>query len=123
MQILNCRAAWALDGERDVIASRDGANWTVCIDQDVSLKEAVQSRTVFLTGVESWSEILPLLGPRIQTAGIAFGDERLAMQFADAATERGVDRCVRPGLMNGYESPWDGKLPLSELVRWVTLKA
>ncbi|SPE37750.1 hypothetical protein SBA3_2700043 [Candidatus Sulfopaludibacter sp. SbA3] len=30
---------------------------------------------------------------------------------------------MRAGLMNGFESPWDGKLLISELVRWVALKA
>ena len=59
---------------RDVIASPDGANWTVCMDAEVSLKEAVQSRTVFLTEVACWQEILPLLGPKVQTVGIAFAE-------------------------------------------------
>ena len=45
MQIMNVRAEWALDESRDVIASADGANWTVCTDRELSLKEAVQSRT------------------------------------------------------------------------------
>jgi hypothetical protein len=29
---------------------------------------------------------------------------------------------VRPGIMNNYEFPRDGKLVLSQLVRWVVLK-
>ncbi len=122
MQILNVRARWALDESKDVIASTGGANWTVCMDREASLKEAVQSRTVFLTEVDSWQAIIPLLGPKVQTAGIAFGDLDESLRFAEAATERGVARCVRPGIMNNYESPWDGKLIVGQLVRWVTLK-
>ena len=105
-----------------MIASTDGANWTVCMDREASLKEAVQSRTVFLTEVDSWPEILPLLGPKVQTVGIALGDLDESRAFAEAATAAGVARCVRPGIMNNYESPWDGKLVLGQLVRWVTLK-
>ena len=123
MCILNARAEWALDGARDVIASADGANWTVCMDREVSLKEAVQSRTVFLTEVESWQEVIPLLSPKVQTVGIALAGLDESRSFAEAATAAGVARCVRPGLMNNYESPWDGKLLISQLVRWVTLKA
>jgi len=122
MQILNARAQWALDQSRDVIASADGANWTVCMDHDVGLKEAVQSRTVFLTEVESWREVIPLLSPKVQTVGLALADPEETLAFAEAATEAGVARCVRPGIMNNFESPWDGKLVLSQLVRWVTLK-
>jgi hypothetical protein len=122
MRILNARAAWALDETKDVLASTDGANWTVCMDRQASLKEAVQSRTVFLSEVSSWREVTPLLSPKVQTVGMAFGDSQQAGAFADAATVEGVARCVRSGLMNVFESPWDGKLLLSQLVRWVTFK-
>jgi hypothetical protein len=122
MRIASVRAEWAMDESRDVIASAGGANWTVCMDGEVSLKEAVQSRTIFLTEVPSWREIIPLLSPKVQTAGIAFADRQDAIAFAEAATAAGVVRCVRPGLMNNYESPWDGKLLLNQLVRWVILK-
>jgi hypothetical protein len=122
-RIVSTRAAWALDADRDVIGSGPEANWTVCMDRDVSLKEAIQSRTVFLTEVASWREILPLLTAKVQSVGIAFGDPADAEEFASEATLRGVARCIRPGLMNGFESPWDGKLLVSEVVRWVSLKS
>ena len=121
-QILTVRAQWIIDETGDVIASTDGTQWTVCMDRQASLKEAVQSRTVFLTEVQSWREILPLLSPKVQTIGLALGDLDASLALAEAATARGVARCVRPGIMNHYESPWDGKLVLGQLVRWVTLK-
>jgi hypothetical protein len=122
VRILNARAEWAIDARRDVIASGPEADWTICMDTEVSMKEAVQSRTVFLTEIETWEQILPHITPKIQSAGIAFGDPQDAEAFAGQATLRGVARCVRPGLMNGFESPWDGKLVASELVRWVSFK-
>jgi hypothetical protein len=122
MQILGVRAQWAMDPSREVIASAGGANWTVCMDRELSLKQAVQSRTIFLTEVESWREAIALLTPKVQTVGIALGDLEESLALAEAATRAGVARCVRPGIMNNYESPWDGKLVVSQLVRWVTLK-
>ena len=123
MRIASVRAEWAMDPARDVLASPGGANWTVCMDREVSLKEAVQSRTVFLTEVPSWRDVLPLLSPKVQTVGMAFAEREDAVAFAEAATAAGVARCVRPGLMNNYESPWDGKLLLNQLRPWVILKA
>ena len=76
----------------------------------LELKEAVQSRTVFLTEVASWRDVIPLLGPKVQTVGLALGDVEESLAFAESATQAGVARCVRPGIMNNYESPWDGKL-------------
>jgi len=121
-RILQVRAEWAMTEGRDVIASPGAADWTVCMDRDVSLKEAVQSRTVFLTEVDSWRQIIPLLSPKVQTVGLALGDLEESLDFAEAATAAGVARCVRPGLMNNFELPWDGKMLLGQLVRWVTLK-
>jgi len=122
MRILDARARWAMDEGRDVIASTGGADWTVCLDREVSLKEAVQSRTLFLTQVDSWRDLIPLLSPKVQTVGIAVAGREKALALAEGATRAGAVRCVRPGLMNNYESPWDGKLLLNQLVRWVTLK-
>lgn len=122
MQILNARAQAALDESKDVIASDDGPNWTVCMDRGLSLKEAVQSRTIFLTETESWRDLIPLLSPKVQTVGLAMNNLDESIEFASDATQAGVARCVRPGIMNNYESPWDGKLLINQLVRWVTLK-
>ncbi len=120
-RIYTARALWGLDQDRTFRGST-GADWTVCHDSDVQLKEAVQSRTVFLTRVPDLMDVIPLLTPKIQTIGLAMADRGRAIRFADAATRRGVSRCVRPGLMNVYDLPWDGKLALSELVRWVALQ-
>jgi hypothetical protein len=121
-RILDVRALWSLGEQTDVIASRNGTDWTVCMDREPSLKEAVQSRTVFLTEIESWKEIVSLLSPKTQTVGVALGDVEVTLAFAELASEAGVTRCVRPGIMNVHESPWDGKLLVSQLVRWVTAK-
>lgn len=123
IRILNIRADYAMREGCDVIASQDGANWTVCMDRDSSLKEAVQSRTVFLTEIESWRDVIRHLNPKIQTVGVAFDDIPEAIAFADAATGAGVARCVKPGLMNVFDYPWDGHFMMHDLVRWVSLKA
>jgi hypothetical protein len=120
-RIYTTRALWGLSQDRTFRAA-SGADWTVCYDTDVALKEAVQSRTLFLTRVADVMDVIPLLGPKIQSIGLAVADRDRAVRFADAATRRGVSRCVKPGLMNVYDLPWDGKLALSELVRWVTMQ-
>ena len=63
-------------------------------------------------------EVIPLLSPKIQTIGTAVADEQRREHFTTAAALKGVARCVSPGLMNLYDSPWDGMLPLHRLVRW-----
>ncbi len=72
--------------------------------------------------VESWREVIPLLTPKVQTGGVAPADPEEMLAFAEAATQAAAARCVRPGIMNNHESPWDRKLLVGQLVRWVTLK-
>lgn len=122
ISIMNARAAWALSEDRDVIASKGGADWTVCMDREVALKEAIQSRTLFLAEVDCLQQVIELLSQRVQTIGIVFLETEVALQFAESATLAGAVRCVRPGLMNVHGSPWDGRLFINDLVRWVTLK-
>ncbi|HZU96730.1 MAG TPA: acyl-CoA reductase [Planctomycetota bacterium] len=122
LAIASARAEWAMSEGRSVIVPGLEPSWTVCLDRETSLKAPVASRTLFLTEVASWREILPILGPEVQTCGISFEDDEEARAFAERAGLRGVARCVRPGLMHLYESPWDGKMLLDPLVRWVTLR-
>ena len=66
--------------------------------------------------------VSPCSPRRCRPSGWPWATRTSALSFAEAATASGVARCVRPGIMNNYESPWDGKLVVGQLVRWVTLK-
>ena len=119
-KIINIRAEYALAPEKDIIFTKEN-DWTILMDNEIKLEEPVQSRTVFLKSVNSVMDCIELITPRIQTIGVAIYDKDKLVKFSDAATYNGVARCVQPGQMNFYDSPWDGILFLSRLVRWVTL--
>jgi len=119
-KIINIRAEYALSPEKDIICSKEN-DWTVLMDKTVQLEEPVQSRTIFLKEIESVMDCVDLITHRIQTIGIAIYDKEKLMNFTDAVTYKGVARCVLPGQMNFYDSPWDGIYFLNRLVRWVTL--
>ena len=121
-KIINKRAEYALSLNKDVICSKAN-DWTILIDDEFRLEEPIQSRTIFLKPVNSVLDILKLLTKKIQTIGIAIYNREKLLKFADAATYRGVARCVIPGQMNVYDSPWDGIYLLNRLVRWTTLYA
>jgi len=119
-KIINIRAEYALSPDKDVIFSKEN-DWTILIDKEIKLEEPIQSRTIFLKSINSVMECAELITPRIQTIGIAIYNKEKLFKFSDAATYKGAARCVPPGQMNFYDSPWDGLLLLSRLVRWVTL--
>jgi len=119
-QIYAARTAWGLTEGKSFRGSR-GADWTVCLDSTLELKEAVQSRTLFLVEVADAMAVADLVTPRVQTIGLAMPAGARALEFAERAGVRGATRIVRPGNMNLYDLPWDGRMPLSELVRWVSV--
>ena len=100
---------WVSSGTAHTLLAADGAE----------LPEAVQGRTLLVQGVADLLQVPPLLSPKIQTIGVAVAEARLRDEFCAAAARQGVARCVPLAEMNFFETPWDGMLPLSRLVRWV----
>lgn len=119
-KIINIRAEYSLNPEKDAIFSKEN-DWTILMDKNMQLEEPIQSRTIFLKQVKSVMDCVDLITHRIQTIGTAIYDKEKLLKFTDAVTYKGVARCVLPGQMNFYDSPWDGIYLLNRLVRWVTL--
>lgn len=119
-KIINKRGEYLLSLEKDIICG-NGLEYTILIDKKINLEEPMQCRTIYLKEVGNILEVCNLITPRIQTIGIASKDNNKIMDFANKVSLRGVDRLVKVGFMNLYDSPWDGILFMSELVKWTTL--
>ncbi|WP_315115039.1 acyl-CoA reductase [uncultured Clostridium sp.] len=118
--IINKRGEYALSLEKMIHCSK-GLEYTILISDEFKLEEPVGGRTIFLKEVQNISEVKNLITPKIQTVGIAFKNEEKALVFADEITNRGVDRVVKVGYMSLFDTPWDGLLTISELVRWCSI--
>lgn len=118
--IINKRGEYLLSLEKDIVCSED-LKYTILIDKEITLEEPVQHRTIFLKEVEDIFEVCKLITQRVQTIGIASEDKNKIMNFANMVSLNGVDRLVKVGTMNLYDSPWDGILFVNEIVKWTTL--
>jgi len=119
-KIINKRGEYLLSLEKDIICGI-GLEYTIFIDNKINLEEPLQCRTIYLKEIEDILDVCKLITPRIQTIGIASEDNNRIMDFANKVSLKGVDRIVKVGFMNLYDSPWDGMLFMSELVKWTTL--
>jgi len=119
-KIINKRGEYLLSLEKDIICGR-GLQYTILMDKEINLEEPIQHRTIFLKEVEDIFQICNIINPKIQTIGIASEDNNKIMEFANCVSLKGVDRLVNVGFMNIYDSPWDGILFMSEIVKWTTL--
>jgi len=119
-KIINKRGEYSLCLDKSLYASK-GLQYTILIDSELKLEEAITGRTIFIKQVDDIMGVCPLITKKIQTIGIASKDINKTIHFTDRATALGVDRVVKIGYMNFYDSPWDGRLIMSELVRWCSL--
>lgn len=118
--IINKRGEYLLSPEKDIICG-DDLQYTILIDKEITLEEPIQHRTIFLKEVNDIFEVCKLITPRIQTIGIASEDNNKIMSFANKVSLYGVDRLVKIGCMNLYDSPWDGILFMNDVVKWTVL--
>ena len=98
-----------------------GFEYTILISNEFKLKEPIGGRTVFLKEIDDIFEVKQLITPRVQTVGIALKNQERAINLANEITKAGVDRVVKVGYMSLYDSPWDGSLVISDMVRWCSL--
>ncbi len=120
VNIINKRAEYALDLNRAIICPKENS-WSILIDNQLCLEEPIQGRTIFLKPVESVMDVIPLVTRNVQSIGNGILNSQKAQEFATGAMYNGAARVIPPGQMHIYDSPWDGILLLSRLVRWNTL--
>lgn len=118
-QIHSIRGVYDFKGK---VLGTDSMSYTILVENENNYEicPPVYSRVIFIHPVDSIFECLDNVTEDIQTIGFA-GKENKALEFAEMATERGVERLPKIGSMLNFEMPWDGIFLLDRLVRWNTL--
>ena len=117
-QILRARATYALRADASFRSSAD-LTYTILLERQAALRDALQSRALYVMIVGDLKEVVPLLSQKIQTVGVAIRDAEKRLAFSEAAALAGVARCVQqPSAMNIDDMPGDGLLPINRLIRW-----
>ncbi|MDS0527882.1 acyl-CoA reductase [Clostridium sp. SHJSY1] len=119
-KIINKRGEYLLSLDKDIICDT-GLQYTILMNNDINLEEPIHYRTIFIKEVDDIFQICNLITPRIQTIGIASENQSKFREFANKVSLKGVDRIVKVGCMNIYDSPWDGIFFMREIVKWTTL--
>lgn len=99
-----------------------GTEWTVLFDEDPTkgLAEPCYSRVITVRALDDILGAAQFAHPGIQTVGTAISGER-KLEFANAASLKGVERFPDLGRMTFFDTPWDGLYAMDRMVKWVTL--
>ena len=110
-----------------LLTSQRGTGWTVVYEKNPGIfSPSPLNRFIRIYGVEDIFQILPILksiGPFLQNAAVAIGDER-EKEFIRGLGELGVARITSPGKMSVPTMMWhhDGISPLASLLRWCDIE-
>lgn len=95
-------------------------DWVIIKNDNFVLELPVFSRVIFIKQANDLKSIYPLIHEEVQTISLGLiGKEKI--NIANDLSNLGVIRFPDPGLMTNFDNPWDGKLVISELVKFSTL--
>lgn len=115
-QIHSIRGVYDFKGN---VKGSETMSWTILLDDLDEMDKPVYSRVLFVHKVKSIMDSLKFIDENTQTIGIAAPTEK-ALEYATAATRKGVMRLPLIGRMLNFEMPWDGIFLFDRLVKWNT---
>ena len=83
-----------------------------------SFKSPLYGNTIFVQSSSSIDEILIQSNP--QTISLAVAEKDLN-NIKNKLIKMGFLRIVKPGSMSAYDHPWDGMMPLTHLVKYISI--
>lgn len=85
-----------------------------------SFKSPLYGNTIFVQSCSFVEDILIQSNP--QTISLAVTEEELP-HIKNQLIKMGFLRIVKPGSMSAYDHPWDGMMPLTQLVNYISISA
>jgi len=83
-----------------------------------SFKSPLYGNTIFVQSCSFVEDILIQSNP--QTISLAVAEEELP-HIKNQLIKMGFLRIVKPGSMSAYDHPWDGMMPLTQLVNYISI--
>lgn len=93
--------------------------WNIYINNKPKINEPLYNRSIFLSSVKSFKDLKKILPINTQSIGLFTNNEERNKIIKELSYDR-VDRFPEIGSMSLYDYPWDGYLPLQNLVRWIS---
>ena len=85
----------------------------------MKINEPIYNRSIFLSSAKSLNHLSKVLPENTQSIGL-YVENSEKTKIVSKLSEKGVDRFPNIGSMSVYSNPWDGYLPMQNMVRWIT---
>ena len=95
--------------------------WNIFINSSNTTKveNPIYCRSIFISKINNINKLGPILPNNTQSFGL-FVTKKRKKEIIKTLSEYGVDRFPDLGKMSLYQNPWDGYLPLQQMVKWIS---
>ena len=96
--------------------------WNIFFSNEelIEVNEPLYCRTIFLHKVKKINHIKKFIPKNTQSLGLSASNKR-KKEIVKFLSDTVIDRYPDIGKMSLYQNPWDGYLPLNQMVRWVSV--
>ena len=118
--ILAKKFIYQIDKSKKILFSTSN-DWNIFINEasKIKIEDPLFGKSLFISKVKNTKTLFNILPINTQSIGLlckANDKINLMKLLADA----GVDRFPNLGKMSLYQNPWDGYLPLHDMVKWIS---
>jgi hypothetical protein len=96
-------------------------NWNIFIHHEdlCKLPDPMYLRSIFISEIGSIDELGNILPENTQSIGLLCSESRKP-KIIEQLSQYHADRFPDIGKMSLYQNPWDGYLPIQEMVKWIS---
>ena len=104
-----------------MVISSDTKNWNIFINNSdvIEIEKPLYKNSLFVSKISNLKKLYKILPNNIQSIGL-FCKPKDKKKIIKLLADTGADRFPDIGKMSLYQNPWDGYLPMQEMVRWVS---
>ena len=108
----------SLEKNNNLISDKN-FEWNIFINNKIKIEDPIYNRSIFLSSVDSLDKLSRILPKNTQSIGL-FVNQSERNRIVDKLSLKNVDRFPKIGTMSIYTNPWDGYLPMQNMIRWVS---
>tara|TARA_B100000989_G_C19525226_1_gene466462 strand:+ start:2023 stop:3288 length:1266 start_codon:yes stop_codon:yes gene_type:complete len=108
-----------LSQKSNKLIASENHEWNIFINKDAEVEDPIYNRSIFISSVKDVKNLLGALPQNVQSFGLHVKDNE-RFEIIERLADLGIDRFPEIGKMSFYNNPWDGFLPMQNMVRWVS---
>ena len=93
--------------------------WNIYINKNPKIEEPLYNRSIFINSINSYKDLADMMPDNTQSIGL-YVNTNEKKHIVKKLSYKCGDRFPDIGTMSLYEAPWDGFLPMQNMIRWIS---